>query len=400
MEEIIKRKFNILSSTLNERQRRLWAATETLNLGYGAISIVSRATGISRVTIMRGIRELDEKPSLSPERSRRSGGGRKKGCDWQPDLKSSLQAIVEPGVKGDPMSPLRWTTHSSRRLTELLQQQGFDISKSQVCRLLHEMEYQLAANRKSIEGGVSPDRNTQFEFINEQSAKFLKRNCPVISVDAKKKELIGNFKQNGSVWRPKGEPELVNVYDFIDKELGKATPYGVYDLKRNVGWVNVGIDHDTAEFAVESIRRWWKHLGQKLYTKAKHLFITADAGGSNGNRNRLWRYCLQEFSDESGLQIHVSHFPPGTSKWNKIEHRLFNHISMNWKGQPLISMEVIINLIGHTTSQTGLKVYAMEDRNIYPTKRKISDEEMKTLNIFQYELLGKWNYKIVPRKPS
>ena len=397
MEEIIKKKFNILSSTLNERQRRLWAATETLNLGYGAISIVSRATGISRVTIMRGIRELDEKPYLPPGRSRCSGGGRKKGCERQPDLESSLEAIVEPGAKGDPMSPLRWTTHSTRRLAELLQQQGFDISKSQVCRLLHEMDYQLAANRKSIESGVSPDRNTQFEFINKQSAKFLKCNCPVISVDTKKKELIGNFKQNGSVWRPKGQPELVKVYDFIDKKLGKATPYGVYDLKKNVGWVNVGIDHDTAEFAVESIRRWWKHLGRKLYMKAKQLFITADSGGSNGSRNRLWRYCLQEFSDESGLKIHVSHFPPGTSKWNKIEHRLFNHISMNWKGQPLISMEVIINLIGHTTSQTGLKVYAMEDRNIYPTKRKISNEEMKTLNISQYGVLGKWNYKILPR---
>jgi len=400
MEEIIKRKFNKLSSKLNERQRRLWAATETLNLGHGAISIVSRATGIFRMTIMRGIRELDEKTSLPPGRSRCSGGGRKKGYERQPDLKSSLDAIVEPTAKGDPMSPMRWTIHSVRRLAELLQQQGFDISKSQVCSLLHEMGYQLAANRKSIEGGKSPDRNTQFEFINKQSEKFLKRKCPVISVDTKKKELIGNFKQNGSVWRPKGEPELVNVYDFIDKELGKATPYGIYDLKRNVGWVNVGIDHDTAEFAVESIRRWWKHLGRKLYAKAKHLFITADAGGSNGSRNRLWRYCLQEFSDESGLQIHVSHFPPGTSKWNKIEHRLFNHISMNWKGQPLVSMEAIINLIGHTTSQTGLKVYAMEDRNIYPTKRKISDEEMEALSISQCEILGKWNYTIFSRKLS
>jgi hypothetical protein len=259
------------------------------------------------------------------------------------------------------------------------------------------MEYQLAANRKSIEGGTNPDRNTQFCFINEQSAMFLKRGNPVISVDAKKKELIGNFKQNGSVWRPKGEPELVEVYDFINKELGKATPYGVYDLKKNVGWVNVGIDHDTAEFAVESIRRWWNHLGKELYTNAKHLFITADGGGSNGSRNRLWRYCLKEFSDESGLTVHESHFPPGTSKWNKIEHRLFNHISMNWKGRPLVSMEVIINLIGNTTSRTGLKVYAMEDYNTYPTKRKITDKEMKALNINRHKVLGKWNYKILPR---
>ena len=400
MEEIISKKFNMLGSSLNERQRRLWAAAETLNLGYGAISIVSRATGISRVKIMRGINELGEEPQLPPERSRRSGGGRKKLCELQPNLESSLDAIVEPGARGDPMSPLRWTTHSSRRLAELLRQRGFNISKSQVCRLLHEMEYQLSANRKTIEGGTNPDRNTQFGFINEQSKIFLKRGCPVISVDAKKKELIGNFKQNGSVWRPKGEVELVKVYDFIDKELGKATPYGVYDLKKNVGWVNVGIDHDTAEFAVESVRRWWNHLGHELYTKAKHLFITADGGGSNGSRNRLWKYCLQELSDESGLTIHVSHFPPGTSKRNKIEHRLFNHISMNWKGQPLVSMEVIINLIGNTTSQTGLKVYAMEDRNTYPTKRKITNEEMESLNICCNKVLVKWNYKISPRKDS
>jgi transposase len=397
MEEIIARKFNMLSGSLNERQRRLWAAAETFNLGHGGISAVSRATGISRPTIMRGIKELNEESSLPPERSRQSGGGRKKGCERQPNLKSSLEAIVEPTAKGNPMSPLRWTTHSTRRLAELLRRQGFTVSKSQICRLLHEMEYHLAANRKSLEGGTDPDRDAQFAFINEQSATFLERGCPVISVDAKKKELIGNCKQNGSVWRPKGEPELVRVYDFIDRKLGKATPYGIYDVKRNVGLVNVGIDHDTAEFAVESIRRWWKHLGRERYPQAKHLFITADGGGSNGSRNRLWRYCLQEFSDESGLTVHVSHLPPGTSKWNKIEHRLFNHISMNWKGQPLVSMEVIINLIGNTSSQTGLKVYAMEDRNKYPTKRKISDEEMGALNIFQDEVLGKWNYTISPR---
>jgi transposase len=387
----------MLDGSLNERQRWLWAATETLNLGRGGISIVSRATGISRPTIMRGIKELNEEQDLPQGRSRRAGGGRKKGCERQPNLKPSLEAIVEPTAKGDPMSPLRWTTHSSRRLAELLGQQGFDVSKSQVCRLLHEMEYHLAAKGKSIEGGTDPDRNAQFEYINTQSQRFLKRGCPIISVDAKKKELIGNFKQNGRVWRPKGEPELVEVYDFIDTQLGKATPYGVYDLKKNVGLVNVGIDHDTAEFAVESIRRWWNHLGRKLYPKAKRLFITADGGGSNGSRNRLWRYCVQEFSDENGLTVHVSHLPPGTSKWNKIEHRLFNHISMHWKGQPLVSMEVIINLIGNTTSKTGLKVYAMEDRNTYPTKRKISDEEMNDLNILQDEVLGKWNYKISPR---
>jgi hypothetical protein len=397
MEEIIARKYQALSGSLNERQRRLWAAAETLSLGHGGPSIVSRATGLSRPTINQGIKELEEEQHLPPERSRRPGGGRKKGSELQPTLKSSLDALVEPTAKGDPMSPLRWTTHSTRQLTDMLQELGFRVSKTQVCQLLHDMEYHLSGNRKSIEGGDNPDRNMQFEFINEQSAKFLKRNCPVISVDAKKKELIGNYKQNGSVWRPKGDQELVKVYDFIDKTLGKATPYGVYDLKKNLGWVNVGIDHDTAEFAVESIRRWYKHLGKSLYPNAKQLYITADGGGSNGTRNRLWKYSLQEFSDESGLTIHVSHFPPGTSKWNKIEHRLFNHISMNWKGQPLVSLNVIINLIGHTTTQSGLKVYAMEDHNTYPTKRRISDAEMEELNICKNNVLGKWNYAIKPR---
>jgi transposase len=397
MEEIIAMKFQTLKQEWNERQRRLWAASEAMCLGHGGVSVVARATGLSRPTINKGINELKTGKRLAENRVRQEGAGRKKITEKQPKLLPSLDAIVEPTAKGDPMSPLRWTTHSTRRLCEELNEQGFDISPRQICRLLHELEYQLSANRKSIEGGTNPDRNTQFEFINEHAAKFLKRNIPVISVDAKKKELIGNFKQNGRVWRPKGEPELVKVYDFIDKKLGKATPYGVYDLKKNLGWVNVGIDHDTAEFAVESIRRWWKHLGKGLYPNARHIFVTADGGGSNGSRNRLWKYCLQEFSDESGLTIHVSHFPPGTSKWNKIEHRLFNHISMNWKGQPLVSLDVIINLIGHTTSQTGLKVYAMEDRNIYPTKRKISDAEMDALNIWRSDVLGKWNYKIAPR---
>jgi transposase len=396
MEEIIARKYRTLSGLFNERQSRLWAAAESLSLGYGGISLVSRATGISRVTISQGIKELEKEQHLSPERSRRPGGGRKKGCELQPTLKPSLDAIVEPTAKGDPMSPLRWTTHSTRRLANKLRESGLRVSKTQVGQLLHEMGYHLSGNRKSLEGGTNPDRNTQFEFINAQAAMFLKQGCPVISVDAKKKELIGNYRQNGRVWRPKGEPELVKVYDFIDKKLGKATPYGIYDLQKNVGWVNVGIDHDTAEFAVESIRRWWKYLGKELYPNAKDIFITADGGGSNSSRSRLWKFCLQEFANESGLTIHVSHFPPGTSKWNKIEHRLFNHISMNWKGQPLTSLDVIINLIGHTTSQTGLKVYAMEDHNIYPTKRKITDKQLNALNIIKNEILGKWNYTIKP----
>jgi len=397
MEEIIATKYLALKEELNERQRRLWAASEASSLGYGGITTVAHATGMSRTTITRGINELQSGKRLGENRIRHHGAGRKKTTEHQPTLKSALDALVDPTAKGDPMSPLRWTTKSTRRLSEALKEQGFDVSHMQVCRLLHELEYQLSANRKSLEGGTNPDRDTQFEFINEQSAAFLKKKCPVISVDAKKKELIGNYRQNGRVWRPKGKPELVKVYDFIDKKLGKATPYGIYDLKQNVGWVNVGIDHDTAEFAVESIRRWWNHLGKGLYPKSKHLFLTADGGGSNSSRSRLWKYCLQEFSDESGLTIHVSHFPPGTSKWNKIEHRLFNHISMNWKGQPLVSMDVIINLIGNTTSSTGLKVYAMEDDNKYPTKRKISDVEMEAINIVKNDTLGKWNYIIKPR---
>jgi transposase len=397
MEEIIARKFQVLSAELNERQRRLWAASEALCLGYGGVTTVANATGMSRTTITQGMSEIENGTRLAEHRVRCEGGGRKKVTEKQPDLLPSLDALVEPTAKGDPMSPLRWTTKSTSRLCEALREEGFDISPRQVCRLLHELEYQLAANRKSLEGGTNPDRNAQFEFINEQSKKFLKLNYPVISVDAKKKELIGNFKQNGRVWRPKGSPELVKVYDFIDKKLGKATPYGIYDLKKNLGWVNVGIDHDTAEFAVESIRRWWKHLGKELYPNAKHLYVTADGGGSNSSRSRLWKYCLQELSTESGLTIHVSHFPPGTSKWNKIEHRLFNHISMNWKGQPLVSMDVIVNLIGNTTSRTGLKVYAMEDHNTYPTKRKITDDEMADLNLAKDKTLPKWNYTIKPR---
>jgi hypothetical protein len=400
MEALIARKYQQLKPERNERQRRLWAASEAQCLGHGGISLVSRATGLSRPTITKGIKELDSQERLPKDRERRVGGGRKKRSDQQPRLKATLDALVEPTAKGDPMSRLRWTTKSTRRLAASLQAQQFNVGKSLVCQLLQEMGYQLSANRKSLEGGTNPDRNAPFEFINKQSAKFVKKNGPVISVDAKKKELMGNYKQNGKAWRPKKKPELVKVYDFINKKLGKATPYGVYDLKQNLGWGNVGIDHDTAEFAVESIRRWYEHLGENLYPQAEEIFITADGGGSNSSRSRLWKYCLQEFANETGLTIHVSHFPPGTSQWNKIEHRLFNHISMNWKGQPLVSMEVIINLIGNTTSRTGLKVYAREDDNKYPTKRKIDDQEMKELNIVHNKTLGKWNYTIRSRKRS
>lgn len=397
MQEVIAKKFSMMKNELNERQRRLWAASEAMAIGYGGVSQVARATGMSQTTIAKGIRELKSGEGLEPGRVRRAGGGRKKLTETQPGLSEALQSLVEPTAKGDPMSPLRWTTKSIRRLSKELETMHYAISSSQVNTLLHETGYNLTGNRKSIEGGNHPDRDAQFGFINAKATRFLEAGQPVISIDAKKKENIGNYKQNGRTWRPKGDPELVKVYDFIDPELGKATPYGIYDLKENSGWVNVGIDHDTAEFAVESIRRWWKYLGKERYPDATELYITADGGGSNGSRNRLWKHELQQLADETGLTIHVSHFPPGTSKWNKIEHRLFNHISMNWKGRPLTSLDVIIQLIGATTSRTGLKVYAMADLNLYPTQRKISDAQLATLCLIRDAFHGEWNYHIQPR---
>jgi transposase len=398
MEEIIITKYHNMFPELNERQRRLWAASEANSLGYGGVSIISRITGLSRVTIYKGIKELKNNERLPEGRIRREGGGAKKLTDTQPQLLASLDALVEPTAKGDPMSPLRWTTKSSRRICEELNNQGFTISYRQVCRLLHTLDYQLSGNKSSISSSNDPDRNAQFEFINTQATKYMKRKTPVLSIDAKKREWIGNFKQNGKIWCPNGKPILVKDHSFPDKELGKGIPYGIYDINQNTGWVNVGIDHNTAEFAVASLRGWNDHLGSELYPLAKEIYITADAGGSNSNSGRLWRYCLQELADETGLTIHVSHFPPGTSKWNKIEHRLFNHISMNWRGQPLISLDVMIHLIANTTSSTGLKVYARIDKNKYPTGIKITDGQMKTLNIKPSKTLGKWNYTIKPRK--
>lgn len=397
MEDMIAKKFSMIKNELNERQRRLWAASEAMSLGYGGVSKVSRATGISKATISQGIKELESGEPLDEGRVRQKGGGRKKATETQPGLKAALKTLVEPTAKGSPQSPLCWTTKSTRQLSVQLKADGFKASSMTVCTLLHESNYRLSGNRKTIEGGDHPDRDAQFALINAKAAEFLEAGQPVISVDAKKKELIGNYKQNGRTWRPKGEPELVNVYDFPDKELGKATPYGVYDMGENTGWVNVGVDHDTAEFAVESIRRWWKYLGKELYPDATELYITADGGGSNGRRNRLWKHELQQLSDETGMTIHVSHFPPGTSKWNKIEHRLFNHISMNWKGRPLTSLDVIIELIAATTSRTGLKVYAMADLSLYPTGRKISDSQMAELHLLCEEFHGEWNYIIQPR---
>lgn len=402
-EQDIKQRFDRLAGELNERTRRLVAASEAMTIGWGGISLVSHATGLSRKAISQGIKELkeqSEETSKSKKRIRRAGGGRKKTVSKDQHLCEDLERLVEPVTRGDPESPLRWTCKSVRKLAEELVHQGHQVSHQLVSELLHDLGYSLQANRKTREGGSQPDRNAQFEHINCLSQAFLSEREPVISVDAKKKELVGDFKNAGREWHPQGEPEQVRVYDFPVPELGRATPYGVYDLARNAGWVNVGIDHDTAAFAVESIRRWWTATGQQDYPQASKLLICADGGGSNGSRVRLWKWELQRLADETGLALTVSHLPPGTSKWNKIEHRLFAFISQNWRGKPLTSYEVIIRLIAATTTSKGLTVQCQLDRNEYPSGRKISDEEMAMLRIQRDDFHGEWNYTILPRRPG
>jgi hypothetical protein len=352
--EWIRAKFEALDPELNERSRRRWAAVEALSLGRGGMSAVSEATGLSRNTISAGVRDLQGAPDAPPVgRIRRQGAGRKSRTQEDPKLMQALEALVEPTVRGDPMSPLRWTCKSVRQLAGELRRHRHKVGPTTVARLLREAGYSLQGNRKTREGGSHPDRNTQFEFINKRVKAFQRRGQPVISVDTKKKELIGDFKNGGREWRPKGEPEEVRVHDFQDPALGKAIPYGVYDLTHNEGWVSVGIDHDTAEFAAEAIRRWWRKMGSKRYPRASELLITADGGGSNGSRCRLWKVALQKLADRTGLSLSVSHLPPGTSKWNKIEHRLFCHITQNWRGKPLVSHEVIVNLIANTPQPKG-----------------------------------------------
>lgn len=380
---------------LNERQKRLAAALEAKTFGHGGMSQVSRVTGMSRVTLHKAIGEL-KKPSLEL-RVRMSGGGRKREADRQSGLTKTLSRLVESSTRGDPMSSLLWTCKSTRELAGTLEREGYTISHPTVATLLKEMGYSLQANQKTLEGTDHPDRNRQFHYLNDCVGRCLKEELPVISVDTKKKELIGLYHNKGETWRPKGEPEKVMVHDFIDPEIPKAIPYGVYDVGKNQGWVNVGCDHDTATFAMESIRRWWRKMGQPVYPQAKRLLICADAGGSNGYRIRLWKVELQKFVDESGLVVTVCHLPPGTSKWNKIEHRLFSHISMNWRGRPLISHEVVVKLIGATKTKTGLKVKAKLDKGKYPPKMKVSDAEMASLNIEPHEFHGEWNYTIRPR---
>jgi transposase len=396
--DTLRAKYTALSPVLTERSRRLWAATEARALGHGGIAQVQRATGLARSTIERGIRELDSEKALSPERVRRPGGGRKRASDKDATLWTDLDALVEPMASGDPSSPLRWTSKSVRRLATELKAVGHEVSHRVVAELLHEHDYSLQANRKTREGAAHPDRDAQFRYIRDQVRRFQRRGQPAISVDTKKKELVGDFKNPGREWRPKGRPESVRVHDFLIPEKGKAIPYGVYDLQRNEGWVSVGIDHDTASLAVNAIRSWWKRMGRPAYPGARSLLITADGGGSNGHRLRLWKWELQKFARRTGLTITVCHFPPGTSKWNKIEHRLFSHIAMNWRGKPLVSLAAIVSLIGSTTTTQGLRVRSEIDQGTYPKGTVVTKEQMAEVNLKRHSFHGDWNYTIRPAK--
>jgi hypothetical protein len=396
----IRDRFTALSPHLNERERRLFAATEAAAAGYGGIVAVSGATGIAVSTIGRGLKDLAEAGGLLAGRVRRAGGGRKPLVVSNPDLLHELMALVEPGARGDPMSPLRWTCKSLRQLAAELVARGHRVSRTVVGELLKAQKFSLQANSKTNEGGDHPDRDAQFSHINQSVTTALAAQQPVISVDTKKKELVGDFKNAGREWRPQGEPEAVRVHDFLIKELGRAVPYGIYDLAANAGWVSVGMNHDTAAFAVQSIRRWWQDIGCERYPAAKRLTITCDGGGSNGSRVRLWKLELQKLASQLDIDITVHHLPPGTSKWNKIEHRLFSFITMNWRAKPLVSYQVIIDLIGATTTKTGLKVIGELDDNQYPKGIVVSDEQLAAINIVRADFRGEWNYTIKPSNRS
>lgn len=400
--ETIQDKYDSFLPYMNERTCRIWAAVEARALGYGGVMAVARATGLSRNTITAGMRELQSLATQEQQEQpdgliRQPGGGRKRIEEKDPFVLQALESLVEPMSRGDPQSPLRWTCKSVTKLAEQLRAMGHPICPKTVHTLLRSMGYSLQSNLKRHEGGEHPDRDKQFQHIAHRVTQFQQCHRPVISVDTKKKELVGNFKNAGQEWQPEKQPVEVNVYDFKDDELGKVIPYGVYDLSFNQGWVSVGIDHDTAEFAVESIRHWWYQMGHPLYPRSKYLLITADCGGSNGNRNRLWKLKLQALADETGLTIEVCHFPPGTSKWNKIEHRLFCHITQNWRGRPLTSRQVVVNLIAHTTTTEGLRVDAMLDENSYPTGIEVTDEEFDAIDLHRRRFHGDWNYQIKPR---
>src|SRR5512135_2851902 len=401
--ESLRRKYQALRPNMDERLRRNWAAAEALELRWGGLSAVAAATGLSLTTIRRGVRELQAPPeaalSLAPRRRRvrQLGGGRKTLAALDPALVSDLEKLVDPMTRGDPESPLRWTCKSTRTLADQLNLQGHRVSPGTVATLLKDLNYSLQANRKTREGSSHPDRNQQFEHINDQVLQFWTRGQPVVSVDTKKKELIGDFKNGGREYQPAGCPEETRCHDFEDKTLGKAIPYGLYDMTNDQGWVRVGIGHDTAEFAVAALRGWWREMGQRVYPKAEELLITADGGRSNGIRLRLWKLSLQRLADEIGLRIAVCHFPPGTSKWNKIEHQMFNRITQNWRGRPLRSLEVIVNLIGATKTRSGSRIQVEVDRNSYELGIKVSDEEFARIRIERDEFHGEWNYTILPR---
>jgi hypothetical protein len=395
VEAVLAEKFAALLPHLNERQRRLAAAAEARALGRGGVSMVARAAGLSRPTVYKALAELDAPPA-ERERVRAAGGGRKKAVDRDPGLLADLERLVDPATRGDPVSPLRWTTKSTRTLADALTGMGHQVSHLSVGHLLHGLHYSLQANSKVVEGAAHPDRDAQFGYINTKVRAFLRRGDPVISVDTKRKELVGAYKNPGQEWRPQGQPVRVKVHDFKDPVLGKAIPYGIYDLGHHNGWVEVGIDHDTAAFAVAAIRAWWYGDGATAYPRATRLLITADAGGSNSYRSRLWKTELAALSDQTGLSITVCHFPPGTSKWNRVEHRLFAAISTNWRGQPLTSHEVIVNLIGATTNRTGLAVHAELDTRHYPKGIKVTDEQINALRITHHKFHGEWNYTLRP----
>ena len=403
MERIVRHKFDSLRAVLDEQTRRLWAGVEATAIGYGGVSLVAKATGLSRTTIHQGIKYLiggSVKAGGERKRIRSPGGGRKSIVHYDSTVRHDLERLVDPVTRGDPESPLRWTCKSVRQLSVALQNHGHVIGRQKVADLLADMGYSLQANQKTREGSGHPDRDKQFAYINDKVVDFQARGQPVVSVDTKKKELIGDFKNQGQEWQPKGHPEQVQVHDFPDEQAGKVNPYGVYDQTNNEGWVSVGTDNDTAEFAGESIRRWWHKMGSERYPKATELLVTADCGGSNGHRVRLWKVALQSLANDTGLRISVCHFPPGTSKWNKIEHRMFCHISMNWRGKPLISHEVAVNLIASTTTVTGLAIAAELDRNVYPKGLKITDAEFAKVNLKKASFHGEWNYTIAPNCSS
>lgn len=398
--EDLRAKYRGLAPALTERTRRLWAATEARALGHGGIALVERATGISRSTIVRGLQELRVSPALPAERTRRAGGGRKAMVAHDPTLGRDLEGLVEPTAAGAPDAPLRWTSKSVRRLADELAAMGHRVSYHLVGTLLHAQGYTLQANRKTREGTSHPDRDAQFRYLNDQVRRCQRHRQPAISVDTKKKELVGDFKNAGRPWRPSGQPEPVRVHDFVIEGQGKAIPYGVYDLHRNEGWVSVGLTHDTASFAVHTIGRWWQMMGRPAYPQARRLLVTADAGGSNGPQTRLWKWELQQLANDTGLAITVCHFPPGTSKWNKIEPRLFSHIALNWRGQPLTSLAVIVSLIGATTTEAGLHVRSEIDPGTYAQGVSISDAQLATVRLRRHAFHGDWNYTIRPHRPK